>query len=209
MYRIIFFACLLIPRLVAGQAGFSPCKNVAQFKQQYTEASKGLSTIRSKFTQEKSISMLKNKLVSYGEFSFKRNDMLRMEFTQPYKYLFILNGGKVYILDNQKKTEVSTSGNKLFKKISQITISSVSGDILNSKDFSNQVLENDNQYLLILKPLSKEIKDFFTQFQIYISKKDHLVDRIDMTEASGDYTTLTFTDKQVNIPLNNALFTLN
>ncbi len=207
MFRILFFICLL-PATVCGQAGFVACKDVALFKKQYAQASKELESIKCNFTQEKSISMLKNKLISHGEFCFKKSDKLRMEFKQPYKYLFILNGANVYILDNQKKTEVSASGNKLFKKISQITISSVNGDILHSKDFSSRILESDNQYLLILTPQSKEIKQFFNLFQIYVSKNNYLVDKIEMDETSGDKTTLIFTEKQVNVPIGDSFFTL-
>lgn len=194
--------------MLHGQTGFTPCKDVATFKKQYAEASKKLATLRSTFVQEKSISMLKNKLVSHGEFCFKKKDKLRMEFTKPYSYLFILNGDKVFISDNQKQSEASTSSNKLFKKISQITISSVSGDILSSKEFTCQILESNSQYLLKLSPTSNEIKDFFRQFLIFISKNDHLVEKIEMAETSGDNTTITFKDKQVNIPLSDALFSL-
>jgi len=199
---------LLAPTMLHGQTGFTPCKDVATFKKQYAEASKKLATLRSTFVQEKSISMLKNKLVSHGEFCFKKKDKLRMEFTKPYSYLFILNGDKVFISDNQKQSEASTSSNKLFKKISQITISSVSGDILSSKEFTCQILESNSQYLLKLSPTSNEIKDFFRQFLIFISKNDHLVEKIEMAETSGDNTTITFKDKQVNIPLSDALFSL-
>lgn len=191
-----------------GQTGFVPCKDLAHFKQQYTDASKQLTSLKCNFIQEKSISMLKDKLVSNGEFAFKKSDKLRMEFKEPYKYLFILNGTNVAILDNQKKTEVSSSSNKLFKKISQITVGAVNGDMLNNKDFSSRVLESDNQYLLILTPLNKEIKQFFNVFQIYVSKKNHLVDKIEMNEVSGDKTVITFVDKQINIPLSDSLFSL-
>jgi outer membrane lipoprotein-sorting protein len=208
MLRAIIILMLLIPTMLCGQTAFVPCKDIASFKKQYTEASKNLQSLKCNFVQEKSISMLKDKLVSNGEFAFKKPDRLRMEFKKPYSYIFILNGTKIFIQDNQKKTEISASGNKLFKKISQITVSSVSGDILNSSDFSVVILENSSQYMLQLTPKSKEIKELFKLFQVYISRNDNLIHKIDMTEVSGDNTTITFTDKKTNLPLNDALFTL-
>lgn len=208
MLRAITISILLIPAILFGQKNFVPCKDITAFKAQYIETSKALETLKCNFIQEKSISMLKDKLVSNGEFVFKKTDKLRMEFKQPYHYVFILNGSKIFIQDNQKKTEISAAGNKLFKKISQITVSSVSGDILNSKDFKVNIFENSSQYMLQLTPQSKEIKEIFKLFQIYISRTDHLINTIEMTEVSGDKTMITFTDKKTNLPLSDALFTL-
>ena len=208
MFKLLIFTLLLAPLFLKAQAGFAPCKDEVTFRKHYADASKKLNTLKCNFVQEKSISMLKNKLVSYGEFSFKKNAMLRMEFKQPYAYLFILNGENVYILDNQKKTQVSTGSNKLFKKISQITVGSVNGEILSGGDFKSRIFESESQYLLELTPTNKEIKGFFTQFHIFIGKSDNLVDKIEMSETSGDKTVLTFKEKQINTPLSDALFSL-
>jgi outer membrane lipoprotein-sorting protein len=207
---ILFFMCFNFVLIGVGNAqNYTPVKDVAGFKTLYATKSNAINTLRSDFVQEKSISMLTNKLSSNGSFIFKKTNKLRMEYTKPYPYIFVMNDDQIIIKNDQKKTNVSVNSNKMFKMISQITIDCVTGNILNSKDFDVKVSENSKVYHLALVPKQKMLKSLFSEIDLLVTKSDFTVDRIDLKETSGDSTTLIFSNKKINTPVPDEVFIVN
>jgi outer membrane lipoprotein-sorting protein len=207
---ILFFMCFNFVLIdVANAQNYTLVKDVTGFKTLYAAKSNAINTLKSDFVQEKSISMLTNKLSSNGSFIFKKTNKLRMEYAKPYPYIFVMNEDQIIIKNDQKKTNVSVNSNKMFKMISQITIDCVTGNILNSKDFDVKISENAKVYFLVLKPNQKMIKSLFTEIDLLIAKSDFTVDRIDLKETSGDGTTLIFSNKKINTPVSDDAFNVN
>jgi outer membrane lipoprotein-sorting protein len=207
--NMLLFIFILTGTFSASAQNYTPVKNIVAFKSLYAEKSADINTLKSDFIQEKSISMLKNKIISEGSFIYKKNNKLRMEYTKPYTYLFVMDNDKITIKNNDKKSSVSTSSNKLFKMISQVTIDCVTGNVLNSKDFDIKVSENSITYHLVLIPRQKLLKSLFEKIDIRISKGDLTVDRIEMKESSGDNTLLIFRNKRINTPVADEVFKVN
>jgi outer membrane lipoprotein-sorting protein len=207
---IIFFMCLYFGLFSNIRAqSYAVVKDIAGFKKLYAIKSTAVNTLTSDFVQEKSISMMQNKINSTGSFIFKKTNKLRMEYTNPFAYLFIMNNDQIVIKNDHQKSSVSISSNKLFKMISQLTIDCITGNILNSKDFNVKISENVQAYYLVLIPDQKIIKSLFTEIDILISKSDFTVDRIELKETSGDNTTLTFSNKKINTTVSDEVFTIN
>lgn len=207
-----FLLLLIAAYTITGYAqtpGFAPIKDEAGFRQKFADASKKLESIKADFTQEKDLSMLSEKIVSKGVFFFKKDNKVRLEYKTPFKYLMVINDSKVMVKDNSRETKYDTHNNKIFKQINDLTVSSVQGTILNSPDFKVKVLEGGNQYLLEMVPLAKGLKEFFSTIRIFIDKKDYSVSRIEMVELSGDSTTITFSNKELNGPVDDKLFVVN
>ncbi len=80
--------------------------------------------------------------------------------------------------------------------------------MLNNKDFTAKVQENDKQYLLQLTPVAKGMKDFFSSIELLVDKKDLGVAKIVMHEASGDRTEMIFTKKELNAAIPDEMFAL-
>jgi outer membrane lipoprotein-sorting protein len=207
---MLSFLCInvVIISTVCAQ-NYTPVKDVAGFKKLYSAKSTAMNTLRSDFVQEKSISILNNKLNSNGSFVFKKANKLRMEYAKPYPYIFVMNDDQIIIKNDQRKSNVSVNSNKLFKMISQITIDCVTGNILNSKDFDVNISENAKVYFLVLKPNQKMIKSLFTEIDLLVAKNDFTVDRIDLKETSGDATTLIFSNKKINTPVSDEAFNVD
>jgi outer membrane lipoprotein-sorting protein len=186
--------------------GFTVVKDVTDFKKKFAQASAAITTIKSDFTQEKNLSILSEKIKSKGVFMFKKQNMARMEYNSPFKYLLIINKDKVFIKDEQKSNTFSSKSNKMFENINKIIIDCVQGTALENKNFSSVVYENDKQYLLELTPKIKAFKDFFKRINIFIEKKDYSVNKFDMIEPSGDNTVITFLNKQFNTNVTDADF---
>src|SRR5580692_3226063 len=79
--------------------GYTLSNHPEVFRKSFAEATATTLSIQSGFSQEKTLTMLSEKMNSTGKFWYKKKDKLRMEYTNPYPYLMILNAGKIFVRD--------------------------------------------------------------------------------------------------------------
>lgn len=203
----LFLFILLATSLSAQQpAGFSPVKDEKTFRENFAQAGKKIQTIQSDFTQEKNLSMLEEKIVSKGQFFFKKEKKVRLEYTAPYKYLMIINGDNVTVQDDKKTNRFSARSNKMFRQINEIIVDCLSGTALGSPNYSVKAFENKTQYALVLTPTSKTLKEFFKNILVYVDRKDYAVAKVEMNELSGDNTVMHFGRQVLNQALGEEKF---
>ncbi|QEC69455.1 outer membrane lipoprotein carrier protein LolA [Panacibacter ginsenosidivorans] len=208
MRKLLFLASILFSSTVFAQhAAYIAVTDTAGFKQQFAAASQKINSIKSDFVQEKNLSMLSEKITSKGKFWFKKDNMVRMEYNQPFQYLMILNKNDIYIKDGQKENKISTKSNKLFQQINQIMVDCVKGTAFSNKDFTVKVFQNNTGYLIEMSPINKTLKDMFKKINVTVDKKQYAVNSIEMLETSGDNTVITFVNKEINSNVSDALFT--
>ena len=204
---LAFLACGF---LAASQyAGYKLLGDATGFKSQFGNSSQKINTIKSDFVQEKELSMLSEKIISKGKFWFKRENAVRMEYTNPFQYLMIINGSKIYIKDSQKENKVSARSNKLFEQINKIMMDCVKGTALSNPDFTVRIFEGADSYLAELSPVNKNLKSLFKNVNLVVGKKDYGVTAIQMHEPGGDKTVINFTNRELNVNLPDALFAIN
>jgi len=204
---LLFLTVISISPLPSlAQHGFTAVSDLAEFKKKFADEGKKVHFIQSSFKQEKNLSALQEKIVSNGKFWFAREKKVRIEYLKPFHYLLIINGEQMVIRDDQKENRVSTHSNKLFQQINRILVDCVNGAILENKDFSPRVFQNEKMYLLEMSPTSKTLKDFFETISVELDKKDWSVTSITLREPGGDNTVIHFFDKVINEELNDALF---
>ncbi len=193
----------------AQYTGYKQLTDLTNFKEQFITAAKKTNSIKSDFQQEKNLSMLSEKITSKGKFWFKKDNLVRMEYNQPFQYLMIINKNNVFVKDGQKENTISTKSNKLFQQINKITVDCVQGTMLTNPDFKVRVFENAKAYLMELLPSAKGLKDYFRNINVIVDKKDYSVSRIEMQELSGDNTIINFTNKELNVTIPDALFAIH
>jgi outer membrane lipoprotein-sorting protein len=208
MRKLLFIFSLLavVTTANAQYAGYTPAADLAKFKTAFAATALKTTSIKSDFTQDKNLSMLSEKITSKGNFWFKKDSRVRMEYTQPFKYLMILNKDKVYVKDGVKESKVSTKSNKMFQQINKIMIDCMQGTMLDNTDFKTRVFENRNGALVELTPVSKGMKEMFKSINVVVDKKDFSVTSIQMLELSGDNTIMRFTNKELNASIPDTLF---
>lgn len=200
---------VLISMPVAAQyPGYTSVKDFEIFKKKFVTESANVMSITSKFTQEKVLTALTEKITSEGLFWFKRSDKVRIEYQKPFVYKLIMNDGKILVKDDQKESRVNINSSKLFQQVNRIMIDCVQGTILTSKDFGVRVFENEKFYLLEMTPTSKALKDFFSTIVLVVERTNYSAKSIEMNEPSGDKTTITFFDKKLNAQAPDAIFAL-
>jgi outer membrane lipoprotein-sorting protein len=210
MKNILILSIILLSSVFAmSQApmGFKPVKDTTAFKQQMEAQSKLINTIESDFVQEKYLSVMSEKIISKGHFCFKKSNLLRWEYLNPYTYLIVINKDKMFIKDNGKVSKYDINSNKMFKGINDMMMSSVQGNLLSNKDYKVVYFESDKQYMLELSPLQKGAKDYLKTIQLYINKSDYGVVKVKMIEPGNDYTSIEFINRKTNQAIGDEKFT--
>jgi outer membrane lipoprotein-sorting protein len=203
---ISLLATIVSVEAVAQYTGYKPVTNISEAKSAFSSGAAKINSLSSSFRQEKILTALEEKIISNGDFRFKRPDKLRIEYTAPYEYLLIMNGDKITVKDDQNVNQINAKSNKLFQQVNRIMIDCIKGTILDSKDFSVKLFEDGNNYLVELTPVSRAMRDFFATIVLIVEKDDYSVKQIDMNEPAGDQTTMTFHKKEINTPLADAVF---
>lgn len=171
------------------------------------EFSKNLTTIQCDFSQVKKLQYLEVDLTSSGKFWFKSPDKVRWEYMEPYKYIVLLNEGKLNLISENNENEIDMRSNEIFEEINTLIISAVSGNIFNNPDYSVKAFENNAFYKIELKPVSSSIAMMIQQMELYFDKENYSVSKIKMIEPSSDYSLISFTNQQFNDPLPENIFT--
>jgi len=187
--------------------GYTSIQDIVPFKKQFAAESAKIMSIACDFSQEKTLTALTEKITSTGKFWFKRSNKLRLEYTKPFVYLIVMNGDKMLVRDNQKENRINVKSSKLFQQVNRIMIDCVQGNILESKDFTTRVFENEATFLLEMTPVSKTLREFFQTIVLTVDKKDYSAKSIVMNEPMGDITLIKFDHKKLNEPISDTVFT--
>lgn len=207
MRSFLFVVCIMISVFSWAQPkGFTEVRNVAAFQQSIAKSNAARQTIVSDFTQTKNLSLLADKIKSKGRFYYKKEDKVRIEYTSPYTYLLVMNGGQLMVRDEQKTNKINTRNSKTMQSVNRVMIDCMRGTVFNNPDFKVTAYENAKSYLLSLVPVTDAMKKMFSRIDVYMDKKTFDVNRLSMIEQGGDYTDMDFTNTKQNVPLDEALF---
>src|SRR5450759_5222677 len=203
---ILFF--FMFPVFYAfSQGTLTEINNPASFKQKFSEATRKTQTIEADFIQEKNLSILSEKIVTKGRFMFKKEKKLRWEYTDPFHYLIILNNGTMFIQDEEKKSKIDIRNNKMFAEINTIIMGCVQGNLFNDeKKFLSSFFENSRSFMVKLKPLASNLKEYLSEIRIFFDKNDLKVTRLEMHEPLGDYTNIDFFGEKINVNIPDEKF---
>ncbi|MDR0363985.1 MAG: outer membrane lipoprotein carrier protein LolA [Bacteroidales bacterium] len=180
-------------------------------EKQIVSASQAMNTLQCHFTQEKSSTLFADKAVSKGILSYRKPESLRWEYTdEPNKFALVLNEHGAHILND---AGIVDNYNKIFKPLAELIVGTINGKgLLDSKTFKVEYYQIDSKQNIILVkmiPVQKRLKEVYTSVEIIIDKTDYLALEIIMNEASGDVTTISLSDKKINIELPQTLFSVN
>jgi outer membrane lipoprotein-sorting protein len=198
--KYLLFFLLAVPAFPARtQVPVTPMKDVPGFRQKLTTVTAAINTIESDFTQEKKLSILSNTLVSKGHFCFRRENNIRWEYLQPYKYLIIISQDKIYIKEEKDQKQYDIQSNKMFQEMNRFISGCIQGDILkNDKDYKIGYFEDSRYFFVTLVPVAEKMKQMLNEIQIWFDRTDLTVSRIRMMESGGDYTRIDFINKKLN-----------
>lgn len=200
---------LLSSMMMWAQSGYQKATE-AQKKEivnKVTQASASMKSMKCDFTQVKELSFMDEKVTSEGTMLFKQPDKIRWEYTKPYSYVFSMDGANVRMTSGDNTSKVPVKSSKLFNEISKVLIGGVSGaGLVDSPDFATQFNVGKDDYQVMLTPQKKEVKDLFSSIQLYVSKSDSRIQKVELIEKSGDKTTIQLKNIQLNATIQDDVF---
>lgn len=206
---IFSISLLLIPYYLGGQENFKPLSDPGGFVNDLIAASSSVNTITSDFVQEKNLSVLSEKIISKGRFAFKKENNIRWEYIEPYRYLIIISNNQMLMRDEKSKKQIDIQSNPLFKEMNRFISGCIQGDILrNDNDYTKEYFESDKSIYVKLVPRSEKVRQMLNEVHIWFDKNDLAVSKLRMVESGNDYTQIIFENKKLNtdIPLEKFSF---
>ena len=208
LMRNIAFICFLVGSInvLAQPAGFKKLEDVKTFKTAVARNHNSINDITADFKQVKHLSLLEDKIQSKGKFYFKKEDKVRIEYTNPYSYLVVMNGTRMLVKDEQKTNKINAGNSKMMQSVNRIMVDCMRGTVLDNPDFKVTAYHNAKQYMLTMIPTSPDMKKLFQQIDVHMNKVSLDVEKLVMKEQGGDYTDMEFFNTSHNTSLNETLF---
>ena len=166
-------------------------------------------SLKTDFTQEKEMVMFKEKLVLKGRIYLQKPNKIAWHVDAPVRYSVLITDKFIrqWDEDTNKVQEISLTKNPIFLNvINQLTVwfSGEYGSLLAVNEV--RVKQND-PLVLEFVPLEKNIsRKVIKSITITFREDQKYLKRIEILEKGGDLTTITFTNTQLNVPLDNASF---
>ena len=205
--------CLIITLLafnfswINAQVNFTELSDPETFIKAMRSAAKDTRSLTSDFRQIKHLDVLSEAAISTGRLIYREDSKLRWEYLSPFKYLIIMKDGQLYINDDGKSKTYNLNKNKTLSKINELITRSIKGELFEKdKAYSQQFMENNKSYLVILSPQDQKTKQFMKEIHLTVSKKTMNVASFKMIEKSGDFTQMIFNNKKINAPVPDDLF---
>lgn len=172
------------------------------------KATAAVKTIQCDFTQVRQSAMVKEKMTSKGKMYFSGTN-LKWAYTTPNQYALIVKDGgqQVYIQQDGKTKKAEGQSAQLFKGIAQIVMGSVTGAALSeNSDFTVEMYTLGDTWVAKLTPKQPKLKKMFTAITLYFNEKHNAVTKVEMKEANGDTTTISFTNLKLNEKIPDTVF---
>ncbi len=205
-YFYIVFLVVSISTVTGQETALSRAEIVA-FKENVKLVSTKTKTIESSFTQYKHLEFLSNDIKTSGKMIFKVPNLVKWAYTEPFQYSVIFKEDKILINDEGKKSDVNIGSSQLFKKLNQLIVNSISGNMFDNNEFEISYHKTDSYYRINFLFKNKDINTYIKQFVLKFDKKNYRVFEVKMIEPSEDYTQIIFDDQKVNQPIKDEVFT--
>lgn len=203
--RNIVYILFFMVAAVNAQTKMSSAES-ADLKAKVKAHAKTINTLSSDFTQYKHLDFLSNDIETSGKLAFKSPDMVKWEYLKPFKYSVLFKNDKLYINDEGNKSDVDLGSNKMFKQLNALIINSVKGDMFDDKEFDISYFKKEANSEVHFSPKDEAFTKYIKSFHIIFNDEGHVVE-LKMIEPSEDYTRIIFSNRSVNIPLSDAIFT--
>ena len=88
-----------------------------EFENRLAKEAQTVESIESDFTQVKYLDVFDEKVTSKGKFYYQKSNKICMEYFRPMDYLIVINGSKLKIVSDGKKSIMNLSSNKMMAQM--------------------------------------------------------------------------------------------
>ena len=180
---------------------------IDEIKESIRKSCDKICNIRCNYIQEKSVSLLEDRIKNTGEVIFMKPNSLYWRNNSQEDHYFVLKNDSVKIVNSNGVNIMSIEEHLIFREISKIISNGVSDNsIIDEKNFTPSFEENDAYIVVNMKPKKNKMKNILGNMIIYLDKSSYLVHKIEITDNNHDITTIVMSDIYVNKNIDNTLF---
>lgn len=208
MRILLTYLLLSILSIATAQAqAMKKLVNLQEFESKLAKEAQTVASIESDFTQVKYLDVFDEKVTSKGKFYYQKSNKIRMEYFHPMDYLIVINGSKLKVISDGKKSIMNLSSNKMMNQMQDMLTACMVGDLSKmSSSYQLTYFEDVRYYLVKIKPTNKAIQAYITGIDIYLDKKDMSVYKLRLSETATNYTEYEFYNKKFNSLKNEEKF---
>lgn len=179
---------------------------ILEFKKNVKIVSENTKTISSDFDQYKHMEFLADDIKTSGKMQYKAPKLVKWSYTEPFRYSVIFKEGKLLINDEGKKSNVNIGSNKLFKKLNELIVKSINGNMFDESEFTMNFAKDIDKYIVIFNSKDTELKKYIKQFVLYFNGENYTVTEVKMVEPSDDFTHIIFKNRKENETIKDEVF---
>ncbi|WP_313112036.1 LolA family protein [Aequorivita sediminis] len=203
LFLLVF---VLIGSGVAAQEIGMSASEISAFKQKVITTAKSTNSIKADFVQFKHLDFLANDVKTSGKMVFKAPNLVKWEYTNPYQYSVIFKEDKLLINDGGTKSKVDIGNSNLFKKLNELIVNSVKGNMFDDADFTVSFYKTSKYFKAVFVPKDEKIANYIASFELLFNKDDTQVHEVKMIEPSKDFTRIIFSNRVLNSKINDSVF---
>ncbi len=203
---ILVLFCIVYVSSITAQESAMTASEISTFKEKVISESKLTRTIKSDFVQYKHLDFLANDVKTSGKMAFKSPNQVKWQYTNPYQYSVIFKEDQLLIDDGGVKSEVDIGNSKLFKKLNQLIVNSVKGNMFNDADFKVSFFKSPKYNKAVFIAKDKRIAEYIASFELLFTKDKGEVFEVKMVEPSQDFTRIVFLNRTINTQIDDSVF---
>ena len=178
---------------------FSFAQSNDEIMEMLTQQAASMQCMNCRFTQQKTMAMLAEPTVSEGLMNYNSPDKMRWEYTSPYSFALLVDGEKITKITDGNEEVLDAKSGRMYQGIVSIIMSSATGQKLFDKSMFDVAITDDGEFWKAeMKPKKHNMKRMFSMLTFYFAKSNNIINKVEMTEAGGDVTTIQFYDMKIN-----------
>lgn len=166
-----------------------------------------LSSLSCVFTQESTIPLFAQPVISLGKLLFKRPDKLVWQYAEPVQSAFVLNGSTGFRWEDSKEKRIpfNTTSDPVASFVGTQLLSWIRFDLESIRAQYTIELQSDAPLSLLLTPVKEETRSALQSLHIVFDSQG-VAQIVTLSEAQGGTTVIRFSEVQINAPVNDEAF---
>jgi outer membrane lipoprotein-sorting protein len=165
-------------------------------------------SLRTRFTQEKHLSIFTDVVRSEGMLLFLRPSAVRFEMTRPFRSVLIATeraAARYEFLDGRWQ-KMKPGGAAPVRLVTEQIASWLEGKLRERSDTYAISATADGSATITLTPRHKKFREFVTAIELALNKEETYFTSVTIREPGGDFTRMVFVRPEHNVDLPAALF---
>jgi outer membrane lipoprotein-sorting protein len=166
-------------------------------------------SMRTDFTQEKSLAVFKKKIVLKGRIFVQKPNRVAWHVDRPVKYSVLITDKFIrqWDEDTDKVQEISLSGNPVFRIVLKQMTAWFSGSFSSLQEEYYVRIVQQQPFIIEFAPKEKNFaKKVIKSVTVTFREDEKYLSQITIRELSGDVTTIIFENTLLNIPIDERFF---